>query len=660
MRILRISHSGVVDDWRARERVVRRAGHEVTSVTAAQWDEGGRTVPLRAREGEDVRGVRTLGSHPALFVYDPRPLWRLLGEAWDVLDLHEEPFALATAEVLAIRALRRSRTPFVLYSAQNIDKRYPPPFRWTERWALRHASAVSVCNDEAGRIVTDKGLTGRAVTIGLGVDTQLFSPAGERAPDPEGLVRVGYVGRLEPHKGVDVLLEAVASNPHLRLSIAGAGSQSSALRIRAAREDLDGRVDVVGPVDKAQLPEFYRSLDVLAMPSLTTSTWIEQFGRVAVEAMACGTPVVASDSGALPDVVRGAGLLVPPGDAAALASALDHVGTDPAVWATMRREGLARADAFTWDTIGGDYVALYEGIGGTGAATPATDPEVIVVAYHRPDLLRASLEPVRHLPVTVVDNSSDPLVREVCTDLGVRYLDPGRNGGFAAGVNHGLADRLTPGSDVLLLNPDAVIDEAGVRALHGALRARPDLASVGPRQLDGDDRPARVVWPFPTPWGAALEAIGLGRLSGGPGYVIGSVLLLRAEALAEVGGLDESFFLYAEETDWARRAHDLGWRHALVPEVTARHLGAATSSDPGRRDAHFHASQERYHRKHFGSLGWQVTRAAVIVGSAARALLLRDDRASAARDRFRRYVRGPIRVESDLQGGAPTTASEQP
>nr|WP_257907420.1 glycosyltransferase family 2 protein [Janibacter limosus] len=160
--------------------------------------------------------------------------------------------------------------------------------------------------------------------------------------------------------------------------------------------------------------------------------------------------------------------------------------------------------------------------------------------------------------------------------------------------------------------------------------------------------------------GAALEAIGLGGLHGGPGYVIGSVLLLRAEALEQVGGPDESFFLYAEETDWARRAHDLGWRHALVPEVTARHLGAATSSDPGRRDAHFHASQERYHRKHFGSLGWQVTRAAVIVGSGARALLLRNERAQAARDRVLRYMRGPIRVESDLLGGAPTTASEQP
>ena len=186
MRVLRISHSGSVDAWRERERVVRRHGHDVTSVVADVWDEGGRSVALEPRPGEDVVGVRTLGRHPALFVYDPRPLWRLLGQHWDVLDLHEEPFALSTAEVLALRALRRSRTPYCLYSAQNIDKRYPPPFRWLERWALQHAAAVSVCNSEAGEIVTRKGLTGRAVLVGLGVDPEEFSPGAQRPPSPDG------------------------------------------------------------------------------------------------------------------------------------------------------------------------------------------------------------------------------------------------------------------------------------------------------------------------------------------------------------------------------------------------------------------------------------------------------------------------------------------
>lgn len=649
MRILRISHSGVVDDWRERERVARRLGHEVTSVTARVWDEGGRDVPLVPRDGEDVLGVATLGTHPALFVYDPRPLWRLLGRPWDVLDLHEEPFALATAEVLALRALRRAHMPYCLYSAQNIDKRYPPPFRWVERWSLRHASAVSVCNEEAGRIVTRKGLTGRATVIGLGIDSAAFSPHG-RPPRREcGPVRVGYVGRLAAHKGVDVLLEAVALAPDLRLVVAGAGPLSGRLRERSLRPDLSGRVEFLGPVAKPDLPDVYRSLDVLAVPSLTTPGWLEQFGRVVVEAMACGTPVVASDSGALPDVVRDAGLLVPPGDAAALAGALTRAGADHDLWTTMQRRGLARAREFDWGTIGEQYVGLYEGMAKGADRRDVGGPEIIVVAFHSAQVLRDTLGPIAHLPVTVVDNSSDAEVRRACADLGVRYLDSGRNGGFAFGVNHGLAHRLLPGADVLLLNPDAVVDEQGIRALQAALHAEPDLASVGPAQVDGLGRPARVAWPLPTPWGAAAEALGLGRYRG-EDYVIGSVLMLRAQALEQVGAFDESFFLYAEETDWAKRAVDLGWRHRLVPEVEALHLGAATSADTRRRDTHFHASQERYHRKHFGVIGWQVTRAAVVVGSAARALLLGGERADAARDRVVRYLRGPVTVEAELSG----------
>lgn len=641
MRILRISHSAVVDAWRERERVVRRHGHHVHSVSAHVWDEGGVETPLVARPMEDVEGVRTWGSHPALFVYDPRPLWRLLRQDWDVVDLHEEPFALATAEVLAIRALQGSHVPYLLYSAQNIDKRYPPPFRWLERWALRHASAVSVCNTQAAEIVARKGLTGCAVVVGLGLDTSAFVPAPDTTPE-RSTIRVGYVGRLASHKGVHVLLEALTRDSTLSLALAGAGPEEEELRIHADRDGTRDRIEFVGSIDQTQLPDFYRSLDVLAVPSLTTSGWVEQFGRVVIEAMACGTPVVASDSGALPDVVGGAGLLVAPGDSLELAVALKRVGTDAGLSGRMRAAGIARAQAYDWDVIGGQYVTLYENV--AGASTTAGDeamPDIIVVAFHNADLLRETLAPVAHLALTVVDNSSDPDVRALCEEFGVRYLDPGHNGGFAAGVNHGLAHRAQPGRDVLLLNPDAVIDESGIRRLHAALRARPDLASVGPAQIDGQGIPSRVAWPLPSPAGAAIEAIGLGSLRRNT-YVIGSVLLLRAEALAQVGGLDESFFLYAEEADWARRAARLGWHHQLVTNVQALHIGSATSSDPARREAHFHASQERYHRKHFGALGWQTTRVAIITGSAARALVLRGERATQARDRALRYLRGPL------------------
>ncbi|RMI06844.1 glycosyltransferase, partial [Cellulomonas triticagri] len=639
MRVLRFSHSAVVTAWRGREDALRARGMTVRTLSARTWEEGGRPVALEPRPGEDVVGVRTLGRHPNVFLYDPRPIWRALGEQWDVLDLHEEPAALATAEILLLRALRRVRTPYVLYSAQNLAKRYPPPFRWWERWALRRAGAVSVCNSEAGEILRAKGLTAPAHVIGLGVEPA--GGPGAAAPTDAGVVgaaapaRTGYVGRfLHPHKGLDVLLDAAEADPRLHVALAGAGPHEAELRRRAATPALAGRVTFHGHLAGDDLAAFYRSLDVLAVPSVAAPGWLEQFGRVAVEAMAAGVPVVASDSGALRDVVGGAGLLVPPGDAAALARALGEVRDTPGLADTLREQGHARAAEYTWDAVAARYEAMYRDLAGPvrGAmpAGPGTcdapgvaDPEVVVVAYGAPDLLARALAPVAaDLAVTVVDNSGDPEVRRVALDAGARYLDPGANLGFGSAVNVALRDRQRPDADVLLLNPDARVDVAAIRALVARLHARDDLGAVGPEQADDEGELARVRWPFPTPGAAWRQAVGLGVAEEpADGFVIGSVLLLRAAALADVGGFDERYFLYSEETDWQRRALDRGWRTAVATDVLARHVGGGTSSDPTRRETHFHAGQERYFRTHHGAAGWTAVRAAVLLGGVPRALL---------------------------------------
>lgn len=663
LRVLRISHSAVVDEWRGRERALADLGVDVALLTAREWHAGGVPVALQPRPGERVRGVRTWGRHPALFAYDPRPIWRALGERWDVLDVHEEPFALATAEVLLLRALRsRSRrTPVVLYTAQNLRKRYPIPFRWLERRALRTAAGISACNADAARIAEDKGFAGRARVIPLGVDAARFTPesadgrGGARDDEHPDRIVVGFLGRLVPEKGALVLLDAAARHPRLHLRIGGAGPLGAELPARAAALGIADRVEVVGSVTPDDVVRFYRGIDVLAVPSIPTPSWTEQFGRVAVEAMGCGVPVVSSDAGALPDVVGGAGIVVPSGDAGALGEALVAAAGPRAD--ELREAGLARAAECSWSAVARDYAELYRSVRHE-ASDPRPDVEIVVVAYGSPDLLRRALEPVAALPVTVVDNSSMPEIAALCTELGVRYLDPGRNGGFAAGVNVALADRLRPGADVLLLNPDATISTEDVATLHRALRARHDLASVGPSQVDDDGAAARVQWWLPSPGGTWLEALGLARLRRDPSYVIGSVLLLRAEALEQVGGFDERFFLYAEEADWSYRAYRLGWRHAAVPEARAVHIGAGTGGDARRREAHFHASQERYLRKHYGALGWQWARLGFRLGASVRAVLLPGDRGLAARRRAALYRLGPVRVEARFRDGGTADPSQ--
>jgi GT2 family glycosyltransferase len=276
------------------------------------------------------------------------------------------------------------------------------------------------------------------------------------------------------------------------------------------------------------------------------------------------------------------------------------------------------------------------------------DVDVVVVAFGAPELLATCLSSLEgELPVTVVDNSSDPEVRAVSEEQGARYLDPGRNLGFGAGVNFGVRHLAGQGSDVLLLNPDATVSPEGVSRLQRCLHQRTELAATAPTQIDpATGARAQVGWPFPTPLGSWVEAIGLGRFRRGDDFMIGSVLLLRSEALAEIGQFDEDFFLYAEETDWQRRAVDLGWKVALCPEVTATHIGAGTGGDSAAREIHFHGSQERYIRKHHGVVGWWVYRTGAMAGALVRALFLPGERGRSAAARFHLYRRGPGRVES--------------
>jgi GT2 family glycosyltransferase len=278
------------------------------------------------------------------------------------------------------------------------------------------------------------------------------------------------------------------------------------------------------------------------------------------------------------------------------------------------------------------------------------DVEVLVVAFGAAELLDRCLAALRgQLPVVVVDNSSDPAVQAVVRRHGASYHDPGTNLGFAGGVNVGIAHRGHPTADLLLLNPDAEIDPEGIGRLDRFLRADPGVACVAPAQTDPrDEEPARVAWPFPTPWGAWVEAAGLGRLRRGARFMIGSVLLVSAAALAEVGVFDERFFLYAEETDWQLRARRLGWTSALCPDVVATHVGAGTGGDTDERDVRFHASNERYVRKHYGTSGWQIFRAGVMAGALVRALATGGTRGRGAARRFHLYRTGPCRAESAL------------
>jgi glycosyltransferase involved in cell wall biosynthesis len=240
----------------------------------------------------------------------------------EVLYIEEEPYSLPALQWAT--AARRAGVPAVFYNAQNLPKRHPAPVRSWERQVWRSSVGAVCVTETVRRVLRGRGFAGRSWVIPLSVDTSVFRPA---PPNPVlrerlGLRRnvVSFLGRLVAEKGVLVALEA-----HRRL---GRLSDTSLLCIGGGplAGELRGQEGVV-VLDETAHSDVHRLLplsDVLVMPSLTTATWKEQFGRAAIEAMACGVPVVGSDSGEIPVILAetGGGVVVPEGDPDRLCEAI--------------------------------------------------------------------------------------------------------------------------------------------------------------------------------------------------------------------------------------------------------------------------------------------------------------------------------------------------
>jgi GT2 family glycosyltransferase len=291
------------------------------------------------------------------------------------------------------------------------------------------------------------------------------------------------------------------------------------------------------------------------------------------------------------------------------------------------------------------------------ASGPSQNLNVIVVAYGSPALLHDALEPLRGAyPIIVVDNSSSPEVKDVAQAAEARYVDPEQNLGFARAVNVALGLRQPPDADVLLLNPDAQISAPDVGRMLRVLHAQRDVAGVAPAQhAAGSARPNPVWWPWHTPLGAWMEAIGLRRLRSTEGFVGGAILLVDGAALADVGLFDERYFMYSEEEDWQRRARQRGWRLSYCANVEALHRGGGTESNVGRLQLRVHVAIERYIRKWYGAAGWTIFRAGTIFGCALRVIVYRGHRRRTMAGLMRMYLEGPDKA-GRRTGAIPATS----
>jgi glycosyltransferase involved in cell wall biosynthesis len=276
----------------------------------------------------------------------------------DLVHIDEEPYNLATFR--AMRSARRLGARVIFFSWQNLNRAYPPPFRWFERYTLQHAAAGIVGNADAAQVWRAKGYGGLLTVIPqVGVEPDVFKPL-DRNQDTSTFV-VGYAGRFVEEKGIDVLLTALRDfGGAWRLDLLGSGPDQTRLAELAQRLQIADRVRFLPWRPSAQTVDYYRSLDLLVLPSRSRSNWKEQFGRVLVDAMACGVPVIGSTCGEIPNVIGDAGLIFPEGDAAALHDHLRTLQHDAALRRDLALRGRQRVlDRFTQEQIARQTYEVY-------------------------------------------------------------------------------------------------------------------------------------------------------------------------------------------------------------------------------------------------------------------------------------------------------------
>ncbi len=270
------------------------------------------------------------------------------------------------------------------------------------------------------------------------------------------------------------------------------------------------------------------------------------------------------------------------------------------------------------------------------------DVSVVVVAYNAMPWLEQCLESVRGVETVVVDHGSTDstleLVRERFPEVA---LVEEENRGLAFGWNTGV--ERTAGRYVLLLNADAWLDPGSLEALVAFADARPEAAVVGPRLRFPDGRLQRSVRGFPTLWRLATEFLFLRKLAPrtgalnafyGAGFdhaevreaevLMGAVWLVRRAAIEQVGPADDAFFLFSEETDWAYRFREAGWKVVFFPGAGATHVYAA--SHMGLLFVENLRGQLRFLRKHRGDAYAERARRLLLVALRVRGVLYRGER----------------------------------
>ena len=380
MRLLVVSHSYMEAVPRKKWEVLRDLAPDmdVLVITPTFWRESEfwpvRSKPHRGERLEIVPMRAVLQGWVGRHAYmSPTLPWVVRRFRPEAIQVEAEPWSAVYAEMVLVRKLVAPEAKMMLFTWWNTPREIPIPFRYSHRMCLRVTDLVIAGNHGAEQVLRAHGYEGPVeVAPQLGVDTEIFKPREKNRQllaehGLEGKFVAGYVGRLTWRKGVDLLVEAAAriGRPELRVVIVGDGPERKALQRRAAELGIGEQVVFAGVASRDSIPDWLSVIDVLVLPS-RREQW-EQFGHVLIEAMACGVPVIGTNSGEIPHVIGDAGQVVPMEDVPAIAGAIQRVMEDKHFWAQCKQRGLVRTDTeFSHAAVALRLAGIYRRLNGNG------------------------------------------------------------------------------------------------------------------------------------------------------------------------------------------------------------------------------------------------------------------------------------------------------
>lgn len=336
LRVLFISHTYVVGVNQGKLKAIADTGVEVALLAPSNWQalEWKRVIKLETPFPE----IKTY-SAPVLFsgrvgahIYNPWKIWQVINDFKpDVIQVEEEIFSLSALEVAFWAKL--CRKPMVVFGWENQLRSLSFLRRWIRNFVMGATNLYLAGNQDGAEVMRSWNYQGQIeVMPQMGVDTELFTPPAKKSPEDQDRVNIGFLGRLVPEKGLDILLTAVSQlqqqDLDFQVTLCGSGQSEADLRETAKIQQIAERLTWRGAVPHEAAPMELSKFDVLVLPSRTIATWKEQFGHVIIEAMAMGIAVVGSSCGEIPHVIARDDLVFPEGNSVALAEILKRLICD--------------------------------------------------------------------------------------------------------------------------------------------------------------------------------------------------------------------------------------------------------------------------------------------------------------------------------------------